>query len=69
VLPPDRPADVLPAVGLGWLSFRPGRPSLAGGLLPQHTVAVSRVATLNSLAHLAGDQPFRTDDHSRNTWA
>jgi stearoyl-CoA desaturase (Delta-9 desaturase) len=26
------------------------------------------VATVNSLAHLAGDQPFTTKDYSRNNW-
>jgi len=75
-LPPDVEADpvlrlidrlhVLPALALGWLSFAlGGLPWLAAYCLST-TLLFHGVATVNSVAHLAGDQPFRTDDHSRN---
>ncbi|MCP9771683.1 acyl-CoA desaturase [Synechococcus sp. Tobar12-5m-g] len=57
---------VLPALALGWLSYGLGGwPFLAAYCLST-TVLFHGVATVNSVAHLAGDQPFRTQDHSRN---
>jgi stearoyl-CoA desaturase (delta-9 desaturase) len=57
---------ILPALGLAWLSWQlGGLPWLAAYCLST-TLLFHGVATVNSLAHLAGGQPFATADGSRN---
>ena len=75
-LPPDVEADpvlrlidrlhVLPALALGWLSYGLGGWALLAAYCLSTTLLFHGVATVNSMAHLAGDQPFQTQDHSRN---
>jgi stearoyl-CoA desaturase (delta-9 desaturase) len=57
---------VLPALALGWLSYGLGGWPFVAAYCLSTTVLFHAVASVNSLAHLAGDQPFRTGDHSRN---
>jgi stearoyl-CoA desaturase (Delta-9 desaturase) len=81
-LPPSLPADVeadgvlkmidrlhfLPLILLNWLSFQIGGLEFLGACCLSTVILFHGVATVNSLAHLAGDQPFTTQDYSRNNW-
>ena len=57
---------VLPALALGLLSYRIGGWPFVAAYCLSTTLLFHGVATVNSVAHLAGDQPFLTEDHSRN---
>jgi stearoyl-CoA desaturase (delta-9 desaturase) len=57
---------LLPPLALAWLSWQlGGLPWLAAFCLST-TVLFHAVASVNSVAHLAGSQPFATGDGSRN---
>ena len=59
-------AQIVPPLALGWLSWQwGGLPWLAAFCLST-TLLFHAVASVNSLAHLAGEQPFATADASRN---
>jgi stearoyl-CoA desaturase (delta-9 desaturase) len=78
--PPSLPADVeadpvlrlidrlhiVPAVALAWLSWQLGGLSWLAAYCLSTTLLFHGVASVNSLAHLAGGQPFSTGDGSRN---
>jgi len=75
-LPADLEADpvlrlldrlhVLPPLALAWVSWQlGGLPWLAAFCLST-TLLFHAVASVNSVAHLAGEQPFATGDGSRN---
>jgi stearoyl-CoA desaturase (Delta-9 desaturase) len=81
-LPPSLPADVeadwglkiidrlhfVPLVLLNLLSFQIGGVEFLGACCLSTVILFHGVATVNSLAHLAGTQPFTTQDYSRNNW-
>jgi stearoyl-CoA desaturase (Delta-9 desaturase) len=81
-LPPSLPPDVesdrvlktidrlhfLPLLLLNLLSFKIGGLEFLGACCLSTVILFHGVATVNSLAHLAGDQPFTTEDYSRNNW-
>ncbi len=81
-LPPSLPADVeadlvlrvidrlhfLPLILLNLLSWQIGGVEFLGACCLSTVILFHSVATVNSLAHLAGDQPFTTKDYSRNNW-
>ncbi len=78
--PGDLPADVeadpvlrlidrchvLPALALAWLSWQIGGMAWLGAYCLSTTLLFHGVASVNSVAHLSGGQPFRTRDASRN---
>jgi stearoyl-CoA desaturase (Delta-9 desaturase) len=78
--PPSLPADVesdrvlqvidrlhfLPLLALNFLSFQLGGLEFLGACCLSTVILFHGVATVNSVAHLAGDQPFTKNDHSRN---
>lgn len=80
--PPHLPADVeadpvlkmmdrlhfIPLMSLGFLSYWVGGLEFLGAFFLSTAVLFHGVATVNSLAHLFGHQPFATDDYSRNNW-
>jgi stearoyl-CoA desaturase (delta-9 desaturase) len=57
---------IVPALALGWLSWQLGGLAWLGAYCLSTTLLFHGVASVNSLAHLAGDQPFATGDGSRN---
>lgn len=57
---------VLPAIALAWLSWKLGGVEGLGAFCLSTTVLFHAVASVNSVAHLVGDQPFATGDASRN---
>jgi stearoyl-CoA desaturase (delta-9 desaturase) len=57
---------ILPAVALAWLSWQIGGVPWLAAYCLSTTLLFHGVATVNSLAHLAGGQPFATGDASRN---
>jgi stearoyl-CoA desaturase (delta-9 desaturase) len=57
---------VLPAIALAWLSWKLGGVEALGAFCLSTTVLFHAVASVNSVAHLVGDQPFETGDASRN---
>ncbi len=75
-LPPDVEKDVVlrvidrlhfvPLVALGAISYRIGGLEYLGAFFLSTTLLFHGVQTVNSLSHISGDQPFYTDDHSRN---
>jgi stearoyl-CoA desaturase (delta-9 desaturase) len=77
-LPADLEADVvlkvidrlhfLPLIFLNLISWQIGGVELLGACCLSTVLLFHGVATVNSLAHLAGDQPFTTKDYSRNNW-
>ncbi len=56
----------LPLIGLGVLSYALGGWTWVAAFCLSNTLLFHAVASVNSVAHLAGDQPFLTQDHSRN---
>ncbi len=58
----------LPLVALGAISYYIGGLEYLGALFLSTTLLFHGVQTVNSLSHIAGEQPFVTDDHSRNNW-
>lgn len=81
-LPHSLPADVeadwglklidrfhfVPLILLGAVSFWIGGLEFLGAFCLSTTILFHGVALVNSLAHISGDQPFITTDHSRNNW-
>lgn len=59
-------AHVLPALGLGLLSWWIGGLEWLAAYCLSTTLLFHGVASVNSVAHLLGDQPFATGDASRN---
>ncbi|MFM7313392.1 MAG: fatty acid desaturase [Cyanobium sp.] len=57
---------VLPALGLAWLSWWLGGAEWLAACCLSTTLLFHGVASVNSLAHLAGHRPFATADGSRN---
>lgn len=57
---------VVPALALAWLSWQLGGLQWLGAFCLSTTVLFHAVASVNSVAHLVGDQPFATGDASRN---
>lgn len=56
----------VPLVALGGLSYGLGGLEYLGAFFLSTTLLFHGVQTVNSVAHIAGDQPFATDDQSRN---
>lgn len=56
----------IPLVALGAISYFIGRVEYLGAFFLSTTLLFHGVQTVNSLSHIVGDQPFITDDHSRN---
>lgn len=77
-LPTDVESDVvlkivdrlhfIPTVALGAISYYMGGVEYIGAFFLSTTILFHGVATVNSLNHLVGEQPFTTDDYSRNNW-
>jgi len=81
-LPEKLPADVendvvlklidrlhfIPTIALGAISYFMGGVDYLAAFFLSTTLLFHGVATVNSLTHIAGDQPFRTNDYSRNNW-
>lgn len=57
----------VPTIALGALSYAIGGLEYLGAFFLSTTLLFHGVQTVNSLAHLFGEQPFTTDDHSRNS--
>jgi stearoyl-CoA desaturase (delta-9 desaturase) len=57
----------IPLVALGAISYFIGGLEYLGAFFLSTTLLFHGVQTVNSLTHLIGDQPFVTDDHSRNS--
>jgi stearoyl-CoA desaturase (delta-9 desaturase) len=57
---------ILAPLALAWLSWRLGGLEWLGAFCLSTTALFHAVASVNSVAHLAGDQPFTTGDASRN---
>ncbi|WP_121967686.1 acyl-CoA desaturase [Leptolyngbya sp. BC1307] len=57
----------VPTIALGALSYAMGGLEYLGAFFLSTTLLFHGVQTVNSLAHLFGEQPFITDDHSRNS--
>lgn len=58
----------IPTVALGAISYYIGGYEYLGAFFLSTTVLFHGVATVNSLSHILGDQPFTTNDYSRNHW-
>jgi stearoyl-CoA desaturase (Delta-9 desaturase) len=56
----------IPLVTLGALSYFIGGVEYLGAFFLSTTLLFHGVQTVNSLNHIVGEQPFSTDDHSRN---
>lgn len=56
----------VPLVALGILSYLMGGIEYLGAFFLSTTLLFHGVQTVNSFSHLSGDQPFDTNDHSRN---
>jgi stearoyl-CoA desaturase (delta-9 desaturase) len=57
----------IPLVALGAISYFIGGLEYLGAFFLSTTLLFHGVQTVNSLSHLVGEQPFITDDHSRNS--
>ena len=57
----------IPLVALGAISYYFGGLEYLGAFFLSTTLLFHGVQTVNSLSHIVGDQPFITDDHSRNS--
>jgi stearoyl-CoA desaturase (Delta-9 desaturase) len=57
----------IPLVALGAISYFIGGVEYLGAFFLSTTLLFHGVQTVNSLSHMVGDQPFITDDHSRNS--
>lgn len=58
--------QVLPPLALAWLSWQLGGLEWLAAYCLSTTLLYHGVATVNSVAHLVGEQPFDTGDASRN---
>lgn len=56
----------MPVVALGTVSYLIGGVEYLGAFFLSTTLLFHGVQTVNSLSHIAGEQPFLTNDHSRN---
>jgi stearoyl-CoA desaturase (delta-9 desaturase) len=56
----------LPLIALGAISYFIGGVEYLGAFFLSTTLLFHGVQTVNSLSHIVGEQPFDTDDHSRN---
>lgn len=59
-------AQIVPPLALAWLSWQLGGLPWVAAFCLSTTLLFHGVASVNSLAHLVGDQPFATADASRN---
>jgi stearoyl-CoA desaturase (delta-9 desaturase) len=57
---------ILPPLALAWLSWHLGGPEWLAAFCLSTTLLFHGVASVNSVAHLVGEQPFDTGDASRN---
>ena len=57
----------IPLVALGAISYLMGGTEYLGAFFLSTTLLFHGVQTVNSLSHMVGNQPFMTDDHSRNS--
>ena len=57
----------VPLVALGATSYFIGGLEYLGAFFLSTTLLFHGVQTVNSFSHLVGEQPFSTDDHSRNS--
>lgn len=77
-LPPDVERDrvlqaidrlhFLPTLALAGISYYFGGIEYLGAFFLSTTLLFHGVQTVNSLAHISGQQPFRTNDSSQNNW-
>ena len=81
-LPSSLPADIeqdlilrlidrfhfVPAFALALLSYAIGGPEFLAAFFVSTTLLFHGVATVNSLCHWFGSQPFKSNDRSRNNW-
>ena len=77
-LPPDVERDrvlqaidrlhFVPTLALAGISYYLGGVEYLGAFCLSTTLLFHGVQTVNSLAHISGTQPFRTNDSSRNNW-
>lgn len=81
-LPAKLPADVendvvlrmvdrlhfIPTIALGAISYLMGGVGYLTAFFLSTTLLFHGVATVNSLTHTFGEQPFSTNDYSRNNW-
>lgn len=58
--------QVLPPLALAWMSWQLGGLEWLGAYCLSTTLLYHGVASVNSVAHLVGEQPFDTGDASRN---
>lgn len=58
----------IPLVALGVISYFIGGVEYLGAFFLSTTLLFHGVQTVNSLSHIVGEQPFITDDYSRNNW-
>jgi stearoyl-CoA desaturase (Delta-9 desaturase) len=58
----------IPTIALGAISYYIGGTQYLGAFFLSTTILFHGVATVNSLSHILGEQPFVTNDHSRNSW-
>lgn len=58
----------IPTIALGAISYYIGGIESLGAFFLSTTILFHSVATVNSLSHTMGEQPFTTDDYSRNNW-
>lgn len=58
----------IPLLALGAISYFLGGLEYLGAFFLSTTLLFHGVQTVNSLSHIVGNQPFMTDDQSRNSW-
>ncbi len=58
----------IPTIALGTISYFIGGLEYLGAFFLSTTILFHGVATVNSLSHTLGEQPFLTNDNSRNNW-
>ncbi len=58
----------VPVLALAAISYGMGGLEYLAAFFLSTTLLFHGVQTVNSLSHLFGEQPFATDDHSRNNW-
>ncbi|MFZ4666378.1 MAG: acyl-CoA desaturase [Prochlorotrichaceae cyanobacterium] len=58
----------IPVIALGAISYGIGGVEYLGAFFLSTTLLFHGVQTVNSLSHIIGNQPFQTDDNSRNSW-
>ena len=58
----------IPVLAFGAISYFFGGLEYLGAFFVSTTLLFHGVQTVNSLSHMVGDQPFMTNDQSRNSW-